>query len=369
MIKLLNTVFSLTYFHYKGQVYRQIAGLPMGCAVSGIVAIIFMEAIEKTALDQFDRCPIYARYVDDCYTLVRNVDEARELQACLDSQHRNIKFELENCRYEDQSTALSLLDLTININTEGEVSFDFYAKEARTSIFMHKDSALPWSQKAATIRNEEKRIAARSDHTNEANQAAFRERLRANGYTTEDLRRCSTTIRRRRHHTARPEGSIHYIDLPFLGENAERKIRRAFAQEGINLRIYRRSTTILDQVRPRQPDIRKCSWTACPTKEAAKCFTKNCVYEVTCSPCGRRYIGSTTRPLHERIREHTMTGRGSTVHQHLISCGEGEARVRVRILAKEKDEVNTRLREAIIIKKLRPELNTRAESDLVNLIF
>lgn len=64
-----------------------------------------------------------------------------------------------------------------------------------------------------------------------------------------------------------------------------------------------------------------------------------------------------------------MTGRGSTVHQHFIGCGEGEARVRVRILAKEKDEVNTRLREAIIIKKLRPELNTREESDLVNLIF
>ena len=64
-----------------------------------------------------------------------------------------------------------------------------------------------------------------------------------------------------------------------------------------------------------------------------------------------------------------MTSRGSTVHQHLTSCGAGEARVQVRILAREKDEVSTRLREAITIKKRRPELNIRNESDLADLVF
>ena len=45
------------------------------------------------------------------------------------------------------------------------------------------------------------------------------------------------------------------------------------------------------------------------------------------------------------------------------------AQVRVTILAKEKDEVNTRLREVIMIKRLQPELNTRTESDLVDHVF
>ena len=93
------------------------------------------------------------------------------------------------------------------------------------------------------------------------------------------------------------------------------------------------------------------------------------VYEITCSPCGGRYIGSTTRPLHERIKEHTATGRGSAIHGHLLGCGEGTAQVQVRVLTREKDEVNTRLGEAIAIKRLRPELNTRADSDLVDLVF
>ena len=371
VIQLLRTVFNLTFFHFEGQVYQQTAGLPMGCAVSGIVAIVFMEAIERRALAQFARCPLYRRYVDDCYALVRNADEAQELQACFNSQHPRLKFDLENCERDGVSntTKLSLLDVTISINSEGVTSFDFYTKGAKSEVFMHKDSALPWSQKAATIHNEQRRIAARSSAGGETNLAAFEEKLRANGYTTKDLRRVNPANRRRAHSRARPEGAIHYIDLPFLGESAERRIRRAFAREGINIRIYRRSTTILDMVRPRQPEIRRCTWTACPTKEAAKCFIKNCVYEVTCSPCGRRYVGSTTRPLHERIREHAVTGRGSTVHEHFVLCGEGAAQVRVRILAQEKDEVNTRLREAIIIKRLRPELNTRTESDLVDLVF
>ena len=90
---------------------------------------------------------------------------------------------------------------------------------------------------------------------------------------------------------------------------------------------------------------------------------------MTCKPCGQRYVGSTTRPLHERLREHTVSGRGSTIHSHLIVCGGGTARIRVNIIAREKDEVNTRLREAIVIKRTEPELNTREESDLVDLVF
>ena len=370
VIQLMKTVFELTYFHFEGKVYRQIAGLPMGCAVSGIVAILFMETIERRALAQFARCILFKRYVDDCYALVRNAEEARQLQACLNGQHPSIKFQLENCEPDQDATSLSLLDLTVRISASGETSFNFYTKKAKSNIFMHKESALPWSQKAAAIRNEQKRIASRSGgEDRQINQVAFLEKLQANGYRDEDISRVNPARRRRRRNRAHQDGTTHYIDLPFLGDGTERKIKRAFAREGINIRIYRRSTTILDVVRPKQPEIRKCKWTTCPTKEAAKCFVQNCVYQITCSPCGRRYVGSTTRPLHERIREHTTQGRGSTIHEHLVSCGGGAARVEVKIVAKEKDEVNTRLREAITIKKLRPELNTQEESDLVNSVF
>ena len=162
---------------------------------------------------------------------------------------------------------------------------------------------------------------------------------------------------------------VHYIDLPYLGEGAEHRVRRAFAREGIIIQPYRRSTTILDVVRPRQPEVRRCAWDNCPSRATRKCFVRNCVYQLICTPCGRRYVGSTTRAVHERIREHTTSGRGSTVHSHLMACGGGAPKVNVRIIAREKDEVNTRLREAIVIKKTQPELNVREDGDLVDLIF
>lgn len=267
------------------------------------------------------------------------------------------------------ATSLSLLDLNIRISNRGKATFNFYTKEAKSSVFMHKESALPWRQKEAAIHNEQKRIERRSDgEDRETNRAAFETKLRENGYSESDLQRLKRTNRGRRPSRARQD-RVHYIDLPYFGDKAERRIRKAFKQENINIRIYRRSNTLLDVVRPKQPETRRCTWATCSTREKALCFRKNCVYKITCTPCGRHYIGSTTRPLHERIREHTTQGRGSTIHEHLIDCGGGAAQVEVRILAQEKDEVNTRLREAIIIKKQQPELNRREESDLIDIIF
>ena len=52
-----------SFFHFEGQIFHQVAGLPIGCAVSGIVAILFMESVETRAL------ALYLRYVmpDDSY--------------------------------------------------------------------------------------------------------------------------------------------------------------------------------------------------------------------------------------------------------------------------------------------------------------
>jgi hypothetical protein len=301
VIELLRAVFTLTFFHFDGRIYQQIAGLPMGCAVSGITAIIFLERIETRALAAFAHCSLFLRYVDDCYALVSGAAEACELRDLLNAQHPSIRFDLEHCERHHGTTSLSLLDLTIRVDGEGQASFDFYAKEAKRGLFIHKDSALPWSQKAAAVRNERRRIAHRSSDTAGINLAAFNGRLRSSGYTSRDLQRLEPTHRRRARRTDRPENAARYIDLPFLGEGAERRIRNAFHDEGINIRLYRRSWTLTDVLRPRQREPRRCIWPTCPTRgTTTSCFARNCVYEVTCTPCGRQYIGSTTRPLHER---------------------------------------------------------------------
>lgn len=53
-------------------IFQQIRGLPMGSCSSGIMAIIFMDAIERSALQMMNRIPLFKRYVDDCLALVTN---------------------------------------------------------------------------------------------------------------------------------------------------------------------------------------------------------------------------------------------------------------------------------------------------------
>ena len=73
---------------------------------------------------------------------VESAEEAREFLRVLNGQHSAIRFELEGCTEDGDSTSLSLLDLTIRFNRAAEAAFDFYTKEAKSSIFMHRESVL-----------------------------------------------------------------------------------------------------------------------------------------------------------------------------------------------------------------------------------
>ena len=161
-----------------------------------------------------------------------------------------------------------------------------------------------------------------------------------------------------------PANRPFYLDFPFMGEAVDRKIRSIFLREGINLRIYRRTTSLKEILRPKYADNRRCIWPECPTRTNGLCFIRNVVYRLICLPCGEMYIGCTTRYLHERIRDHTHRGAGSSIHSHLSSCGVDGPNVRVTIISRHKDSINTRIAEAFAIRDQKPGLNGKDESQL-----
>ena len=75
---LLRICLKTTYFMYYQQFYEQMEGAAMGSPVSPVVANIFMEFVEKAAIDT-SPSPVrfWKRYVDDtfCFLQKRNVDE------------------------------------------------------------------------------------------------------------------------------------------------------------------------------------------------------------------------------------------------------------------------------------------------------
>lgn len=66
------------YFTFEGQVFLQSEGLLMGCSISGILAILFMDKLQNIALSSHRFIEPYKRYVDDIYLQTTSENTADE---------------------------------------------------------------------------------------------------------------------------------------------------------------------------------------------------------------------------------------------------------------------------------------------------
>ena len=73
------------------------------------------------------------------------------------------------------------------------------------------------------------------------------------------------------------------------------------------------------------------------------------VYQLTCSSCDQQYIGSTTRFIHDRVKEH-LNNKNSSVKKHIYSCKNKDYKgIEVKIIMSENDPANLRLYGAFYI--------------------
>ena len=67
IMKLVEICLKSTFFSFRGEIYEQ-KGVAMGSPLSPMVANIFMEKVEKYAIDSFPQKPKWwLRFVDDVY--------------------------------------------------------------------------------------------------------------------------------------------------------------------------------------------------------------------------------------------------------------------------------------------------------------
>ena len=71
-------------------------------------------------------------------------------------------------------------------------------------------------------------------------------------------------------------------------------------------------------------------------------------------------MGSTIRPLHVRIKEHLQT-RASSFHKQLIKGKNNDDNFSIKIEAVVRNVGNLRIKEALLIVKLHPQINNRLE--------
>ena len=355
--RLLNAITENNYFTFEGQVYAMRSGLPMGSSISSILASAFMYRLEIAPIRDL-RLSIYKRYVDDIFLTTTDRDEAERILSVINRQHDAIKFELEH----PEDGHLKLLDFSVRVEN-GQAQLDFYKKHARSDVFMRFDSAIPTSLKAHIVGNEVRRIRLRSTPAREeSNVESFREVLRANAYPENWIR--ENTRPSMRPNRRREEKQFFYLRLPFICDAVYNRVRRILAKHRLPVRVVHQQRSLRNclSVRPAPA----CTLRECPVSDPRLCLTRFCVYSLTCSSCSSAYIGSTTRPLHTRIKEH-YTRSESSVFKHRVSCNSDFT---PRVVCRERDITSLRIAEALVIKANEPSINSRQErAELDGLLF
>ena len=140
-----------------------------------------------------------------------------------------------------------------------------------------------------------------------------------------------------------------------------------FRRYHLKARLVHRSYTLRGAINSKRPTTNNCGKGNCLILNSGICHRANVVYDVECQACKQHYIGSTVRHLHERLEEHLSVPSkrsSSSVHRHVTRCLGREATssdIAVSILASDPDPVNLRLREQLLINRLKPSINSREE--------
>ena len=146
----LKHCFSSTVFSYKNSLFKQIFGTPISSCISPIIASLYMEHVEHTAITTFHTPPtLWLRYVDDTFCIL-NKDHINDFHSHLNSIYSHIQFTIE----KEHNFSLPFLDVLVkrnsrngNTTTHSFLSTTIYRKSTHTNRYLHYTSHHPKHQK------------------------------------------------------------------------------------------------------------------------------------------------------------------------------------------------------------------------------
>ena len=110
----------------------------MGSPLSPVLADMFMEVFESTALDTADHRPsTWLRYVDDTFVIWPHGPQ--HLQGFLDhlnNLHPNIKFTMD----QEEGNSIPFLDVKVSRQPDGSLGHAVYRKPTHTDRYLHSAS-------------------------------------------------------------------------------------------------------------------------------------------------------------------------------------------------------------------------------------
>jgi hypothetical protein len=318
IIKLLEFILTTTYFKFRGNIYQQKFGAAMGSPVSPIVANLFMEFLEQSAIASapVECAPkLWKRYVDDILEIVK-AGKASELTDHLNTTDvtGNIKFTCE----EEEDGKIPFLDTLIVKKDDGSVKLLVYRKKTHTDQYLNFTSHHPLHQKLGVIRTllyrKDTIVTEEADKLNE--EIHIINALKNCGYPDWSVKsvkeKMTSSEIKRKDKNKTGEKSKGLVVIPYVKGLSE-AIDRVFRKHGVTTAMKPHCTLRQLLVHPKD--------------KTEKNKISECVYSVPCKTCDKVYIGETGRSVGVRLEEHkkdcnSIAGKRYTRANRLTSAIE-----------------------------------------------
>nr|VZI40667.1 unnamed protein product [Spirometra erinaceieuropaei] len=276
-----------TFFTFAGETYEQIKGTLMGSPVSGLVAELVLQELEKIAFLQHE--PVFwRRYVDDTFVIVKK-NMLQHFHSLINAVFPDIKFTWE----EKQEQQLPFVDVFFRRNLNGELEMTVYRKSTNTTQFLGFHSNYPVAHKRSCVKTLFKRIqtycSKPEDRTREARY--LRDHFVQNGNPRAFIG-CCLRGHHQRTRTSTPPTIKHSLAYTKAVSEATEHIA---AELGVGIAhrpkaaMRKRVMKIKDRLKPEEQS--------------------GVMYRIPCQNCPFNYTGQTGRMLGSRIHEHKLAVR------------------------------------------------------------
>ncbi|XP_071440799.1 uncharacterized protein [Hetaerina americana] len=138
-----------SYFLWNEDFYEQREGATMGSPLSTVIANLYMEKFEKSAIETYSKKPkLWLRYVDDTFVIWQHgTKELNDFLRHLNNQHRAIQFTMEL----EKNKQIPFPDVLVKRKEDGSLGHAVYRKATHTDRYLKSLPHHHPAQKASLV--------------------------------------------------------------------------------------------------------------------------------------------------------------------------------------------------------------------------
>lgn len=283
------------YFCYNDVFYKQKKGLAMGNPLSPILADLVLEKLFTESLNQLSIQPTFIKkYVDDVIlALPKTVIESTKM--IFNLFNTNIEFTLE----KEQNCRINFLDMTLT-REHLKITTNWYQKSTSSGRILNYHSEHPFSMKQNVAESLIKRVIHISHPKfHKENLKRVTDILKSNNYPIKLInklfKKTFNLIQSNNNTTISVENTFQnartiYGSLTYI-PNLTNKIQKIIKNQNTVMKLAKKPFNKNNDIFSKLKDK-----TSIDNRDGV-------VYEIPCS-CKKIYIGQTSQPVKERMRQH-----------------------------------------------------------------